>query len=136
MESGTRRFSALIVEDVGANVEILRAYLEAYGCFDVEAAGNGRVALKQMLDKRYDVVFLDWSLPGLKGPEVAAQYRANEGARERTLMVATTGYSEDATRDQCKALGIEGFIPKPVTEENLRAALSALYPDFAFQASA
>jgi CheY-like chemotaxis protein len=75
-----------------------------------------------------DVVLLDIGLPGMSGHEVARRLRQLPGL-ERVLLVAVTGYGQEADLRRSREAGIDYHLVKPVDltalQEILRAAASA-----------
>jgi CheY-like chemotaxis protein len=74
------------------------------------------------------VIFLDYNLPEMSGPEASAAIRALANASGRALIVATTAFSTPEKKAQCLAAGMTTFLGKPVTMDRLRAALAAPEP--------
>jgi signal transduction histidine kinase/CheY-like chemotaxis protein len=116
---------ALIVEDIDYNGIAMQAVLRKLG-IDSEIVTDGPSALTRLLNSRFDVVFMDWNLPGMVGTEVVSRFRSLEPAGRRTIIIATTAYSEDFNREACLAAGMDAFISKPFTPEKIAAALADL----------
>ncbi|HWA85277.1 MAG TPA: ATP-binding protein [Opitutus sp.] len=116
---------ALIVEDIDYNGVAMQAVLRKLG-IDSEIVTDGPSALARMLNSTYDVVFMDWNLPGMIGTEVVSRYRSLEPANRRTIIIATTAYSQDMNREACLQAGMDAFISKPFTPEKIGAALADL----------
>ncbi len=116
---------ALIVEDIEYNIIAMQAILRRLG-LESDVATDGHSALQRLAEKRYDVVFLDWNLPGLTGTEVAARFRTTEPAQRRTILVATTAHSTEFNREACLKAGMDAFISKPITPAKIASALSRL----------
>lgn len=120
---------ALIVEDIDYNALAMQAVLRRIG-IDSEVAADGFIALEKLRSSAYDVVFMDWHLPGMIGTEVVSRYRAEEPPHRRTIIIATTAYSADFNREACLAAGMDAFIAKPFTPEKIAAALAELRGSF------
>ncbi|HYC72254.1 MAG TPA: ATP-binding protein [Opitutaceae bacterium] len=112
----------LVVEDEDYNAISLLAMLKRMG-FAAERCADGLTALEQLRRERYDVVFLDWELPGLNGIEVARRFRAEEPPDRRTLIIATTAYASADKRDACRAAGMDEFVAKPLTPDRITIAI-------------
>jgi len=125
---------ALIVEDIDYNALAMQAVLRRIG-IESEVASDGLLALEKLRAHDYDVVFMDWNLPGLIGTEVVSRYRAEEPPDRRTIIIATTAYSADLNREACLAAGMDAFIAKPFTPEKIAAALAELRGSFRAAAS-
>ena len=66
----------LIVEDEGAQLEVLKYNLEAEG-FDVVMAENGDEALLLVAEEDPDLIVLDWMLPNVSGIEICRRIKAD-----------------------------------------------------------
>lgn len=120
---------ALIVEDIDYNAFAMQAVLRRIG-IESEVASDGLLALEKLRAFDYDVVFMDWNLPGLNGTEVVSRYRAEEPPERHTIIIATTAYSADLNREACLAAGMDAFIAKPFTPQKIAAALAELRGSF------
>ena len=95
----------------------------------VSYALNGMDAIKMVSDaydggKPFNVVLLDWKMPGMDGVETAKHIRAKVGA-DVPIMVLTS-YSFDEIEEEAKAAGIDLFLSKPFFVSNFRNAVTRL----------
>ena len=119
--AGTR---VLLVEDNPVNLEVALALLENSGC-DVETATNGREALDRYAVDDYGLIFMDCQMPEMDGFEAAAEIRRREaGSGRRVPIVALTASAIEGDREQCLAAGMDDYLPKPFTAEQMRAVLA------------
>jgi signal transduction histidine kinase/CheY-like chemotaxis protein/HPt (histidine-containing phosphotransfer) domain-containing protein len=121
----TTTLRALIVEDIDYNVIAMQAVLRKLD-IQSDVVTDGNTALERLKASFYDVVFLDWNLPGINGIEVAAKYRAAEPPTRRSIIIATTAHSADINREACLKAGMDAFISKPITPDKIAAALRDL----------
>ncbi|HTE20418.1 MAG TPA: ATP-binding protein, partial [Armatimonadota bacterium] len=112
----------LLVEDNLAAAATLAEVLELWG-YRVRIACNGDVALAAAA-VRPDVVVLDIGLPGMDGYEVARRMREELGLHE-TLLVALTGYGQEADRQRSRESGFDHHLIKPVDLDELRRIIDA-----------
>lgn len=116
--------SILVAEDNPANQIIIRRmvqFLEA----DVEVVNTGLAAINRIQQKTFDLVLMDINMPEMDGITATQQLRA----QGFTLpIVALTAAVIDEERRACSAAGMNGFIPKPVRIETLRAAIRNALP--------
>lgn len=119
--------SALVVDDQEYNRIVLTEHLQAMG-FRVHAAQEGQAALDAAARQSFDVIFLDFNLPGLSGVDVARDIRSSNGPSAHALMLATTAFTTPEKRAQCLDAGMDAFLGKPVTRERLASALAGLPP--------
>lgn len=126
--------TALVVDDQEYNRIVLADLLQTMG-FTVHSAQEGSAALNLAAQQAFDVVFLDFNLPGLSGVDVARGIRALPGPTAHALILATTAFTTPEKRAQCLDAGMDAFLGKPVTRERLAKALANLAPTAAPAAS-
>lgn len=115
----------LLVEDNEVNQEVGKLILEALGC-EVDVADDGRAAIDAVLAVNYDLVFMDCQMPNVDGYEATRTIRGHEEAsdEERHLtIVALTAHVMDGDREKCLAQGMDDYLPKPFTAEDINAML-------------
>ena len=114
----------LLVEDNPVNLEVAQAVLETSGC-DVETATNGLEALESFERGQYRLIFMDCQMPEMDGFEAAAEIRRREaGSGSRVPIIALTASAIEGDREQCLAAGMDDYLPKPFTAEQIRSALA------------
>jgi PAS domain S-box-containing protein len=116
----------LLVEDNGVNQEIGLAMLESIGCA-VELASDGREAIEATARNDYDLVLMDCQMPNVDGFEATRVIRAREQELRtqdpqqfRLAIVALTANAMRGDREQCVAAGMDDYLSKPFTLEQLR----------------
>lgn len=119
--------TALVVDDQEYNRIVLADLLQTMG-FTVHSAQEGSAALNLAAKQAFDVIFLDFNLPGLSGVDVARGIRALPGPTAHALILATTAFTTPEKRSQCLDAGMDAFLGKPVTRERLAKALANLAP--------
>jgi CheY-like chemotaxis protein len=119
---GDRARRILLVEDDTIVAAVLRGLLEQQG-HQVCHVDNGLAALAELPHSRFDVVLLDLDLPGVDGFQIARLIRQREGAGRRLPIVPVTARSGSEDEALARAAGMDGFLRKPVTGEQLAAAL-------------
>jgi DNA-binding NtrC family response regulator len=120
LESGCRPI-VLLVEDEPTLSQVLARIMTEEG-FDVTVCDNGltALALVECGERRIDVVVSDVGLPGLRGDKLAAKLRQVRPALPVVLM---TGYSDVVAPGKEALLGVAAVLQKPVTIEDLLAAV-------------
>ncbi len=113
----------LIIEDDPRTGAMLRRGLEEEG-YEITLCDEGEEGEYLARSGRYDLILLDWMLPGKSGIEILRSLRA-EGILTPILMLTARGEIED------KVTGFEGgaddYLPKPFDFEELLARIRALY---------
>ena len=112
----------LIIEDNVDTRETLRRVLELDG-HEVQEAADGAEGVEIALTMRPEVIIVDIGLPRLDGYQVARRLRAALGAS--VLLVAVTGYGQAEDRRMSRDAGFDVHLVKPVTPEQLAAALQS-----------
>jgi signal transduction histidine kinase/CheY-like chemotaxis protein/HPt (histidine-containing phosphotransfer) domain-containing protein len=119
--------SALVVDDEEYNRLALTGLLESLG-FSVQSAADGPQALMLARSHDFDIMFIDYALPGVSGLDVTRTVRQLPGRSAQAVILATTAFTTPEKRNQCLAAGMNAFLGKPVTMERLRQALAAANP--------
>jgi two-component system response regulator BaeR len=119
--SDTPSRRVLVVEDDRKISDLLQNYLRAGG-FAVEAAYDGRDALRMIQDHAPDAVILDWMLPGLDGFAVCQAVRAFS---EVPILMLTARIDEV---DRLLGLdnGADDYVCKPFAPREVIARVRAL----------
>ncbi len=114
----------LVVEDDAAIAELLAYNLEAEGLRPTTAA-TGEEAEMQLAEDRFDLIVLDWMLPGLSGIELCQRLRRREATRSvPILMLSARG--EEGDRVRGLATGADDYVAKPFSMPELLARVQAL----------
>jgi CheY-like chemotaxis protein len=114
----------LIIDDDRETARSLREAIEDMG--DTASVGfDGGEAVALTLATAPDVLFLDLSLPGLNGLEVAQALRGAAGTGGLKI-VAVTGFGDEEARRQTAAAGFDLHLTKPVRFHVLEAMLDLL----------
>ncbi len=115
----------LLAEDNAMNQELALEMLEDTG-YRVTLAENGRQALAALASEAFDVVLMDCQMPELDGFEATRRLRRQEaeaGGR-RTAVIALTANAMSGDSDRCLEAGMDDYVAKPYSRDNLLAALA------------
>ena len=117
----------LVAEDDRVNLITIRRFLEKRG-FEVEGVGNGQAALDLLRKKNFDVIFMDIQMPVMDGLEATRRIRSDPEFADKTgiPIVALTAYAMEGDRERFMAEGMNGYLAKPVSMEDLLALLERL----------
>lgn len=120
----------LVVDDEPLERRVMVAMLEIFDGKPEVATSGPEAVFKARLaaqnGKPYDLVMLDTHMPGTNGYDTATQLLQAHAGKMRILMVTASAESGDARR--CKALGLPGYLTKPVTLQELRRVLGLHVP--------
>ncbi len=116
-----RGLKVLVVDDSPMSQEILKAMLTSMS-FDVTTVGSGKAALRELEDHRenfYDLVLLDWRMPGMDGFETVRQIKTHLRLLKTPKIFLITAYGREELMRQAEDLGLDGFLIKPISESIL-----------------
>jgi CheY-like chemotaxis protein len=119
------RYRVLLVEDNLVNQKVGAKMLAKLGC-RVDVAANGKEAVRMVEQGAYDIVFMDCQMPEMDGYEAAAEIRRRFGPQPPIVALTASAIGQD--RDKCLKAGMNAFMSKPVTQEELQAALERWCP--------
>ena len=116
--------NVLVVDDEPDARELARIVLERHQA-SVRCAASAREALEAARALRPDVLVSDIGMPGMDGYELVRRLRANRRPGEKDIAaVAMTAYAREEDRAAARAAGFEGHLAKPVTPDELVAAVA------------
>ena len=121
---------ALLVEDNAVNQEVAQAMLQYLGVETV-SAWSGEEALEKLTSERFDAVLMDCQMPKLDGYASTARFREWEVAnqRARTPIIALTANALSGDAEKCYAAGMDRYLSKPFTIEQLHQVLDSCASD-------
>jgi two-component system, sensor histidine kinase and response regulator len=134
---GTLR--ALIVDDNAAAREIIDDLLTGIVSHrDAVASGPEAIAAIKQADAAapYDVVFMDWRMPGMDGLQTARTLKADASIQHPPAIVMVTAFGREEVREEAERLHVDGFLVKPVTRSMLVDSLVNTFADARDQAAA
>ena len=115
------RGKVLVVDD-NSIAQTIASHALRRQSFEVECAGNGRLALQAASTTRFDVILMDLQMPGWDGFETAEQIRQLPGYRQTPIIAVTANCSDDY-RARSVRCGMQDFLPKPVRTRDLVQAV-------------
>lgn len=115
VETGTERI--LLVDDEEAIAKLQFQTLTRLG-YTVTVKQNSSEALKAFRDhpEAYDLVITDMTMPGMTGEQLAREILA---LKPGMPIIVCTGFSENLDPEQAEAMGVKGFLMKPVKKADL-----------------
>jgi len=126
-----RACRVLIAEDDDVNAVIATAYLEHMG-ITAERVRDGRQAVRTALrgTERPDLVLMDCRMPTMDGMAATREIRAQERqlGLPRLPVIALTATTSDINRQLCLNAGMDDFMAKPYTREDLERILARWTP--------
>lgn len=119
-----RSRAALVVDDVLLHRVVVAVALRQLG-YQVTQAIDGEEALRRLNGANFDVVCLDWNMPGLNGDEIARRIATMPHAPP---VVAITADDSPEIKDQIRNAGAVGYLSKNFTQHELAALLEQILP--------
>ena len=116
----------LIVDDNATACEILQEPLSTVASrVDVVSSGKDAIAAIQQhdADQPYDIVFMDWRMPGMDGLQASRHIKADETLKHPPHIVLVTAFGREEVREEAERLALDGFLVKPVTKSMIVDAL-------------
>ncbi len=125
-----RPLEILVAEDNAVNQRLVKLSLEGWG-HKVTLANDGLEAVKAFSENRFDLVLTDLQMPNMSGFEATAEIRQIEKLRtlRRTPILALSANVLKGVRDECAKSGMDGYVSKPVRQQELLAAMGGVIPD-------
>lgn len=119
--------SVLVAEDNHVNQQVILRLLKLEKIANVTLAENGEEALAAVQESlsrrdgpRFSLVLMDIQMPKMDGIECTKRLRALSFA---SPIIALTAFDHETNRENCKAAGMDDFLPKPIRRTALRTVL-------------
>jgi CheY-like chemotaxis protein len=122
-EGDSNRLQILLVEDNLVNQKVAQRMLKHLG-YHADLANNGEEAVEAIERQPYHVVFMDIHMPEMDGLEATRIIRKLWPSEEQPRIVALTAHCLDYSRDMCIQAGMDDYISKPATMEDLQTAIN------------
>ncbi len=117
----------LLAEDNPANQRLAVLMLQKLGC-RVDVAANGREAVSMVSRFPYDLIMMDCQMPELDGLRATEEIRRMQPPVAQTPIVALTANAFRSDQESCLAVGMNDFLSKPLTLEQLLPVLRRWLP--------
>jgi PAS domain S-box-containing protein len=113
-----QNLSILLVEDNDINRMYAQTVLRNWNC-KTDTAENGLVAIERLKSKLYDVVLMDIQMPVMDGYEATKAIRMMQPPMNTVPIVALTANATKNDIEKCLAAGMNDYLAKPFTPEDL-----------------
>jgi len=125
-----RELNVLVAEDNPVSRMLVVRRLEREG-HRVRAVSTGTAVLTAMREETFDVILMDLEMPEMGGLEATRRVRRLErGGESHTPIVALTAHAFREDRERCRAVGMDGYVAKPLRRDALARAIAAVVPDY------
>jgi CheY-like chemotaxis protein len=119
--------NVLVIEDDTIMGQMVSEILSDVG-FEVTSAPNGMIALEKLKQHPIDFIILDILLPEMDGFEIHKKLQANPDTKNIPVMIVTA-WADSRHLEKASQVGIEHFLAKPFTEDELLLAILTLLVD-------
>jgi signal transduction histidine kinase/CheY-like chemotaxis protein len=113
----------LLAEDNHVNQRVALRMLDRMG-YRAEVAANGKEVLEALDRQPFDVILMDVQMPEMDGLEATRRVRERTG--EQPIILAMTANALHGDREECLAVGMDDYLPKPLRPADLGDKLSAI----------
>jgi two-component system, sensor histidine kinase and response regulator len=121
---------ALVVDDNALAREIIADNLRRF-VSTVDCVSSGEEAIRELgradQDDPYELVLMDWHMPGLDGLESSRMIKQPGRLKNVPKIIIITAFGGEEIRLQAEEMGIEGFLQKPVTPSVLVETLMHIF---------
>ncbi|HEY5348257.1 MAG TPA: response regulator [Candidatus Lustribacter sp.] len=126
-----RNRRVLVVDDDPIAREMLTTTLTAWS-LNASEATSGTAALAAIREARnagtpFELVLMDWKMPGQNGVEVAATIRSDAANAKPPIVIMVSAFGRADVFEAAKRVGIEGFLVKPVDPAVLLETIQSLF---------
>lgn len=133
LPAGIGELLVLGVDDHAHSRELLQTLITHFGMqCELVSSGEGALARLQQRNvervggRPFDIVLLDWVMPEMDGFEVARRIRS-QPATAGLPIVMISAFAHKEEEDRAKAMGVNGFLHKPISASHLYDAFVGLY---------
>ncbi len=125
-EAQKQQITILVVDDNAVNRKVACRILEKLG-YAHHAVGSGPEALEALRQITARVVLMDVQMPGMDGFETTAQIRNGAAGQKNSdvPIIALTAHAMAGYKEKCLAAGMNDYVTKPISPEDLHAAVKA-----------
>jgi PAS domain S-box-containing protein len=106
----------LVVEDIALNQLLMKTLLDDFG-FELDIAGNGKIAIEKLQNNSFDIILMDLHMPEMNGFEATEFIRKKMNSK--IPIIALTADVTTADLQKCTAVGMNDYISKPLDEKLL-----------------
>ncbi len=116
LQAGIKRVKVLVVEDMALNQLLMKTLLKDFG-FEMDIAGNGKIAIEMLKKNTYDIILMDLQMPEMNGFEATAYIRNT--MHSQIPIIALTADVTTVDVEKCRTVGMNDYASKPVDEKLL-----------------
>ncbi len=116
----------LVVDDEVKILEMVSDYLDAVG-FEVTGASDGIDALKKFNEGEFDLIVLDYMLPGIDGIDIIRKIRQSSKPNSSIPVIMLTARADESDKLMGLEIGADDYMVKPFSLKELAARIRAIF---------
>ncbi|MFK5895242.1 MAG: response regulator [Pseudomonadota bacterium] len=116
--------SILIIDDDESICSYLSMILNKNN-YQIDIAHNGINGVNRAIEKKHDLIILDWVMPKMNGLEVLAKLRSDQRTRNIPIIMLTGENLIGEIEDAFKA-GVNAYLTKPIVPKKLYKKVNEL----------
>ncbi|OYX46269.1 MAG: hypothetical protein B7Y90_16330 [Alphaproteobacteria bacterium 32-64-14] len=121
--SHLRGARVLLTDDNAVNRQVVRMFIQPQGALITEAT-NGQEALDALEREPFDLLLLDVHMPVMDGVETIRRIRESRSGWRSMPVIALTADAMAGDRERLIALGMSGYVSKPIEQSELLSAIA------------
>ncbi|MDR1603712.1 MAG: response regulator [Gracilibacteraceae bacterium] len=104
----------MAVDDMPEILELFQSILSPYGARVVTAASGEEalVRIEEKPERFFDLIFIDWRMPGMNGVDLSRAIQGRDGARPIVIMISAVDWAE--IEQEARSAGVVHFLQKPL----------------------
>jgi len=110
---GNDKVNILVADDCTTNQKVALFMLAKMG-YTAHAVANGREALEQLTQNKYDLVLMDMEMPEMDGLQATREIRLGHAGNRGVGIIAMTANAMQGDREKCLTGGMDDYIAKPI----------------------
>ncbi len=116
MEQTNQKPRVLVIDDDAVTIRLMEKLLEDR--YDISTASSGLKALEMICNSSFDLVLLDWMLPGMDGLSLLIALKADETTKDMPVLFVS-GMTESEHINKGLEAGAAGFLSKPFSKNQI-----------------
>jgi PAS domain S-box-containing protein len=117
-EFNLEEIQILLVEDDLMNQVLVKNRLAYWNC-SIDIVSNGKLALKKVKEKRYDLILMDIQMPEMDGYETTKEIRKLKSLASKIPIIAMTAHATSEIEEKALNAGMNDYISKPFNPKKL-----------------
>ncbi len=119
--------SVLVVDDNEMNLKVAAGLLKRNGIVP-DMVQSGKACIEAVGEKYYDIIFMDYMMPGMNGIETLKALLSSDKLPQSTVVVAMTANAIVGAKEEYLREGFRDYISKPIVVKKLEKQLSRYLP--------